>query len=167
MPYRNKTYVSFDGDNDIHYYWLMRAWKQSDMTSFNFYDAHDLNTASDTSLESSIKRQLADRLRNSKSFILLAGERTRFLYKFVRWEIEQAVTRDLPIIVVNLNGLRFMDESRCPPLLKSQLAVHVSFNAHIIEHALEDWTQQHLGFRYQGKTGPFYYREAVYQGLGL
>ncbi len=84
MPYRNKTYVSFDGDNDIYYYWLMRAWKQSDMTSFNFYDAHDLNTASDTSLESSIKRQLAERLRNSKSFILLAGELRSYILLQIR-----------------------------------------------------------------------------------
>lgn len=28
MSYRNKTYVAFDGDNDIKYYWLMRAWKK-------------------------------------------------------------------------------------------------------------------------------------------
>ena len=29
MSYRNKTYVAFDGDNDIKYYWLMRAWKKN------------------------------------------------------------------------------------------------------------------------------------------
>lgn len=59
MPYRNKTFVSFDGDTDIHYYRLMQAWKQSDGIDFNFYDAHDLNTARDSSREESIKAQLA------------------------------------------------------------------------------------------------------------
>ena len=167
MPYRNKTYVSFDGDNDIHYYWLMRAWKQSNNTSFNFYDAHVLNTARDTSLETSIKAQLSVRLNNSKSFVLLVGERTRFLYKFVLWEIEQAITRDLPIIVVNLNGLRFMDAVRCPPLVRSELAIHISFNARILEHALEYWTQQHSSLRFEKRTGPFYFFETVYQELGL
>ena len=167
MPYENKTYVSFDGDNDIHYYWLMRAWKQSDHTSFNFYDAHDLNTARDTSSELSIKAQLLVRLRNSKSFVLLVGERTRFLYKFVRWEIEQAIKRDLPIIVVNLNGLRCIDELRCPPLIKSELAIHISFNARILEYALEDWTLQHPRWRLKEKTGPFYYLKTVYHELEL
>lgn len=167
MPYRNKTYISFDGDNDIHYYWLMRAWKQSDSTSFDFYDAHDLNTARDTSLDSSIKQQLLVRLNNSKSFILLVGERTRFLYRFVRWEIEQAINRNLPLIVVNLNGLRYMDGLRCPPLIRPELAIHISFNARILEYALEDWTQQHPTLRSQGKTGPFYYLETVYQNFGL
>jgi hypothetical protein len=28
MAYRNKVYVSMDADNDLHYYRLMRAWKQ-------------------------------------------------------------------------------------------------------------------------------------------
>jgi hypothetical protein len=49
MAYRNKTYVTFDGDSDIRYYNLMKAWRQNDNTDFNFYDAHDLNTALDTS----------------------------------------------------------------------------------------------------------------------
>jgi hypothetical protein len=31
----------------FHYYYLMKAWKQSDNTSFNFYDAHGLNTILD------------------------------------------------------------------------------------------------------------------------
>lgn len=58
MAYRNKTYVCFDGDTDMRYYNLMKAWKQNDNTEFNFYDAHDLNSARDTSLEQSIKNQL-------------------------------------------------------------------------------------------------------------
>ena len=41
MAYRNKVYVSMDADNDLRYYYLMKAWKQSDYTPFNFYDAHD------------------------------------------------------------------------------------------------------------------------------
>ena len=51
MAHRNKVFVSFDGDNDIHYYRLMQAWKQNDRTAFNFFDAHDINTARDTSTE--------------------------------------------------------------------------------------------------------------------
>ncbi len=98
MPYKNKTFVSFDGDTDMHYYRLMTAWKQSDYLPFNFYNAHDINTARDYSTEESIKTQLLERLRNSKVFVILIGESTRYLYKFVRWEIEQAIKREMPII---------------------------------------------------------------------
>jgi len=167
MSYQNKTFVSFDGDSDIHYYRLMTAWKQNDNHSFNFYNAHDLNTARDSSAEQSIKAQLSERLSNSKVFVLLVGETTRYLYKFVRWEIEQAIKRELPIVAVNLNGKRFMDSERCPPLVGSTLAIHVSFNAAIMQRALEQWPASETSLRAQGKTGPYYYQEDIYKSLGL
>ena len=167
MPYRNKSFVSFDGDADMRYYLLMQAWKQNDGIAFNFYNAHDLNTARDSSQEASIKAQLAERMRNSKVFILLVGEHTRYLQKFVRWEIEQAIRRDLPIIAVNLNGRRSMDSDRCPPVLRDELAVHVSFNAAIMQRALDNWPASHEQRRKRLETGPHYYKADVYSGLGL
>jgi hypothetical protein len=106
-------------------------------------------------------------MRNSRLFILLVGERTRYLTKFVRWEIEQAISRALPIIVVNLNGLRSMDDARCPTLAKDTLAIHISFNAAIMQHALDNWPNSHETLRREGKSGPYYYNDNVYKGLGL
>ena len=167
MPYRNKTYVCFDGDNDIRYYNLMNAWVQNDRFSFNFFDAHDLNTARDTSLPKSIKRQLRERILNSKSLIVLIGANTRYLYRFVRWEMEQALELDIPIVGVNLNGLRRQDVEKCPPIIRDALAVHVSFNAAIIQYALDNWPLRHQKYRRENKTGPFYYKTTVYSRLGL
>ena len=104
MPYRNKVYVAFDGDNDMTYYNMLKAWNANDNVDFTFYDAHFINTARDTSLEASIKSQLRIRLQNTKVLILLIGEHTRYLYKFVRWELETALRMDIPIIAVNLNA---------------------------------------------------------------
>ena len=167
MPYRNKTFVSFDADTDMPYYRLMQAWKQSDGIDFNFYDAHDLNTARDWSLEASIKAQLAIRMQNSKIFVLLVGERTRYLTKFVRWEIDQAISRDLPFIAVNLNGKRSMDEGRCPALAKTALAVHVPFRASVVRYALDHWPDSYFRLRIQGRSGPYYYKDSIYRELGL
>jgi hypothetical protein len=167
MPYRNKTFVSFDGDTDMHYYRLMQAWRQNDGIDFNFHNAHDLNHARDTSQEESIKAQLAERLRNSKTFVLLVGERTRYLTKFVKWEIEQAIARDMPIIVVNLNGKRSLDSERCPPSAHSTLAIHVSFSAAIVQYALDNWPSSHQAHRSNGLPGPYYYKDEVYMRLEL
>ena len=167
MAYRNKTYVCVDGDNDLHYYYLMCAWKQNDGMTFNFYNAHDLNTARDTSEEESIKRQLRQRLLNSKVLVVLIGAQTQYLYKFVRWEMEQALSLDMPIIGVNLNGLRQQDTNRCPPIIRDELAVHISFNASILQTALENWPSHHIAYKSQGKKGPFYYIPSVYASLGL
>lgn len=167
MAYRNKVFVSFDGDNDIHYYRLMRAWHQNDRTPFNFYDAHDINTARDTSSEATIKRRLAERLSNAFVVVSLIGEQTRYLYKFVRWELEQALARRLPIIAVNLSGRRSLDPDRCPPIIRAELVLYVTFNPAVIQYALENWPQQHARLRVQGQVGPRYYTDDVYRRLGL
>jgi len=166
MAYRNKVYVSMDADNDLHYYYLMKAWKQDDRTAFNFYDAHDINTILDKS-EESIKKGLQERFRNTKIFVLLVGEHTRYLYKYVRWEIQEALKRELPCIVVNLNGKRSMDSQRCPAIIRDELAVHVSYNSKILQHALENWPQFYEKAKKEGKMGAYYYSDETYKELGL
>ncbi|WP_039927936.1 TIR domain-containing protein [Leptospira yanagawae] len=170
MEYKNKTYIAFDGDNDIIYYYLMLAWKHNKndfFKDFNFFDAHEINYARDESKEESIKKQLLTRLNNSNKFLLLIGEKTRYLYKFVRWEIEQAIRLQIPIICVNLNGKRSFDSDYCPSILTDILACHISFNQKILEHALEYWPATHQSLYSQKKTGPYYYDETTYKNLGL
>ena len=97
----------------------------------------------------------------------MVGSQTRFHYKFVRWEIEQALKRELPIIVINLNGSRSIDKENCPSILRDELTLHVSFNSKIIEKALTEWETLHHKYKKQGKTGDHYYDSSVYQSLGL
>src|SRR5437016_12064700 len=135
MSYRNKTYVTFDGDTDIWAYRIMTAWNGNEHIDFNFYNAHDLNSARDTSTEESIKAQLRLRMANAKQMVLLVGANTKYLRKFVPWEIELARQKDIPIIVANLNGKRTYDAERCPSAIGSEVyTMHVSFNAKIIQY---------------------------------
>ena len=167
MTYRNKTYVAFDADNDIHYYRLMQAWKKNDNTSFDFYDAHELNNLRQGSSEETIKQKLSERLKNAKLFILLIGDKTKHLYKFVRWEIEGAINRKIPIIAVNLNGNRGLDEILCPPILKDKLAIHVSFNQKIIEYAMDSWIDLDKNYRNKSEIGAYYYQLSIYEKHAL
>jgi len=167
MAYTNKIYVAFDADNDIRYYRLMQAWKQSDHTSFNFYDAHDLNNLMPYSTEETIRAKLRDRLLNTKLFILLVGENTKYLYKFVKWEIEQAIKREIPIIVVNLNGKRSKDSSLCPTVLNNHLVLHLSFKQKIIEKAINEWPALHASYKSKNEIDDYFYKESIYTNLGL
>jgi hypothetical protein len=167
MAYRNKTYIAFDADSDIRYYHLMKAWKQQDNTDFNFYNAHDKIKIWQYSNEETIKRNLRERLKESKIFILLVGEKTKFLHKYVRWEISQALSLNLPIIAVNLNGKRSIDYDRCPAILRSELALHISFNSKILQKSLEHWYTLDSQYKRDGKQTPFYYNQETYNSLGL
>jgi len=109
---------------------------------------------------------LRERFANSKLFIVLIGQSTRYLAKFVTWEIETAIRLGLPIIGINLNGSRCKDE-RCPPAMRDTLAIYVPFNEKIITHAMKNWPVDHARYSQEGRKGPFYYKGEIYRFFGL
>lgn len=167
MAYRNKTYVCFDADNDIRIYRLMTAWNENERIAFNFHNAHEINNLRDGSSEETIKRKLRERLQNTKVLVVLIGDHTKNLYKYVRWEIEYAIENDIPVIAVNLNKKKYMDENLCPPILKDKLAIHIPFGQKIIDYALNNWPSSHESHRKNGDTGAYRYKDSVYTKLNL
>lgn len=170
MAYRNKTYIAFDGDNDIQHYRIMKAWKEHDHIDFNFQDAHDLNNARDTSTDESIKAQLRLRMTDSKQMLLLVGDKTRFLRKFVPWEIELARKKDIPIIVVNLNDSRSFDAERAPSAVEDNVyTISIPFKMKIIQYALDNFPDSYHRFKNDSDhhSHQYYYKDSVYKGLGL
>lgn len=107
MAYRNGTYIAFHaagtnlpGKSDIDYYNLMKAWTAKTDDDFTMINSHDKASAvRDSSLRSTLRKSLLERLRNSKNMVLIIGETTRSDSDWVPFEIEQAVdTYGIPII---------------------------------------------------------------------
>jgi len=167
MAYTNKTYVCFDADSDILYYNLMKAWKENDKIEFNFHNAHEINNLRDGSSEATIKTKLRERLQNTKVLIVLIGDKTANLFKYVRWEIEWAIENNIPIVVANLNKKKAIDYNLCPAILKDKLAIHIPFGQKIIDYALNSWTTWHYTHKKDGKSGPFHFEDSVYKNLGI
>lgn len=166
MNYRNKTYVIFDGDNNMWAYAYMKGWNVGEHLEFDFYDAHDLRPLTDRASEDTVRARLRQRLVNSKQAVVLIGESTRRLYKLVRWEIETPLDFDFPIIGVNLKGHRQYDTKRCPPILRDQYVVHFPFKAKIIQFA-PDQLPDKFAKREAGSPGNRHYNDSVYNRLGL
>lgn len=167
MSYRNKTYVVFDGD-DINHYWLMKAWCKNENIDFDFHDAHEVRGIRSDSEEESVKRGLRERFKNAKQVIILVGQQTRYLTKYVRWEIDVAQELELPIIVANLNSRRNYDDNLCPPIMDNYYAVHVSFQPKIIQYALDQFPSEfHLKKNDINVGKHRIYNESIYKQLGL
>lgn len=166
MAYRNKVYVAFDGDEDMAYYRMLTAWAGNPNDDFELNNAHDLNKSYDDSQEETIKRHLRERFNNSKLFILLVGEHTKNLRKFVRWEIETALKMDIPIIAVNINKNRGWDE-RTPKLIKENLSISVAYTEKIIKYAMDHWPAEHKQHRNNNVNKGYRYSDSVYGKLGL
>lgn len=170
MAYRNKIYVCFDADEDMYYYNLLKAWNNNEDFDFLMYNAHELNNLREGSKEETIKRKLKERLNNSKLMLVLVGKNTKYLYKYVRWEIEQAIELDIPIIAVNIvkdsvgKYNRKLDTENCPAILKDVTALHVAFREKIIEKAIQNWNTAPCDTQ---KRGWYYYPDDFYTELGI
>ncbi|MGO0308790.1 TIR domain-containing protein [Endozoicomonas acroporae] len=156
MSYRNKTYVIFDADTDIKWYRLMTAWKENDNIDFDFHNAHDLNNLLKSSSEETIKGKLRERLHNTKQAIVLVGENTKNLYKYVRWEIEVAISMDIPIIAVNLDKSNKATD-KTPSILKNRAYfVSVPFEQKKIKHALDKFPAEYHENKSKAPSSRFY-----------
>jgi hypothetical protein len=101
----------------------------------------------------------------SNQVVVLVGESTKTLWKFVGWEIDLALNLELPIIVVNLNGKRRMGSDRCPAALRTGYVVHVAYKRAIIKYALESFQPSSVDAigRQPGRG----YGDNVYRLLGI
>src|SRR5262249_19007772 len=134
------TYVAFDGDKDMWAYGFMKGWSRNHRIDFELLDAHDLdNITSRARDEYYVKGKLRERMNQSRTFVLLVGEATKYLHKYVGWEIDLAIEMGLPIIVVNLNNKTSMDVDFCPAKVRDLCAVHIPFKLAAIRHALGNW----------------------------
>lgn len=163
MSYRNKTYIAFDGDNDMSYYRMMTAWSYNDNMDFTFNDAHEINYSHDWAQTESIKRQLHERLENSKLFILLIGQTTKRLTRFVEYEVETAMRMKLPIICINLNNNKRVDEFS-PSWFGDYPRIYIPFKERIIKYAMEQWPKDYYSTY---GHGCYFYKDSLYYSLGL
>jgi hypothetical protein len=169
MSYRNKTYVAFASE-DIRSYWLMTAWNKNENIDFDFYDAHDLFEARDTSLPETIKSRLRERLKNAKQVVLLGSAKAKSKgsdgSSFLAHEIKVITEFNLPVVVANLDQDRKVDRSFIPtPLLNNEYyTMSVSFQPKIIKYALDYYAPE---FARSSNEGPYQYNPSVYTSLGL
>lgn len=169
MSYRNKTYVAFASE-DIKSYWLMEAWCENEHIDFSFFDAHDLYISRDTSTPETIKRNLSQRMKNAKQFVLLGSRIAKRKgsdgTSFLAHEVENIVELDLPVVVANLDGDRSIDTNFIPkPLLDADYyTVSVSFQPAIIKYTLDNYAPAYAS---STKTGPHLYRDSIYTKIGL
>jgi hypothetical protein len=161
------TYVIFDGDKDRYAYAFMKGWKVNERVEFDFRDAHDIGSMTGRAQdENYVKSELRKRMKASSQVVVLVGESTKNLRKFVGWEIDLALELGLPIIVVNLNEKHQMDPDRCPVSLRTGYIVHVAFKRAIIKYALENFPAE-FAARDRNATGSRVYNDDIYRRLGL
>ncbi|MBS1633218.1 MAG: TIR domain-containing protein, partial [Bacteroidetes bacterium] len=91
-----------------------------------------------------------------KIMLVLVGEKTKNLHKFVRWEQEVALSMNIPIVAVNLNGSKGRDNDLCPPIIRDQLVLHIPYKMATCRWAIDFWPEEYKTYKQNGKTGPYH-----------
>uniref|UniRef100_E6VFG1 Thoeris protein ThsB TIR-like domain-containing protein n=1 Tax=Rhodopseudomonas palustris (strain DX-1) TaxID=652103 RepID=E6VFG1_RHOPX len=135
------AYIVFDGDNDMWAYGYIKGWKANKNIDFEYNDAHDLdNMTARAQGENYVKSKLRERMKQSKAVVVLVGEKTKNLYKYVRWELELALELGLPIIAANLNKKNGQDSELCPAIIRDCAAVvHIPYKLDALKHAMSNF----------------------------
>jgi len=158
MVYRNGIYIAFAAEgqtdptkSDIKYYNIMKGWKSMEGKDFTFTNSHDkVSAVRDTSKEETIKTSLRERLKNSKSMLLLVGNKTKDDDDFVPYEIKYAIDScQIPIVVCYVNySFRITNsipdslKKLWPSVLKERIdsekvrTIHIPFKEKIILKAI-------------------------------
>ena len=147
----------------------MEAWRENENIAFDFQDAHDINTALDTSQRETIERKLRERLANTKQAIVLISDTTApkaAKLSFLQYEIDTIARLGLPVVFVNLNKSRVGQPSKIPTKLKNPYyTMSVSFQPKIIQYALDNYVPDF--YNNLTKENMHEYKASVYADLGL
>jgi MTH538 TIR-like domain (DUF1863) len=165
------VYTIFDGDLDKWAWAYFKGWKANKNIDLDFVDAHDLDSMTGRAQdEGYVKSILRERMKKSSAVIVLIGEKTKNLYKYVKWELELALDLGLPIIAVNLNNKTQLDRDLCPAILRDRCAMHIPLKLEAIKHALTTWPHHFNQFepRTKSSAGAYYYANPDwYKSMGL
>lgn len=145
---RRYTYIAGDWTGDQDLISQLDTWNRSNYWALNYSDVHKLHQCRDTSLPCTIKRSLATRLNESKTFVLIVGKNTDELRKgscqycqrynsiwgcpsntgidfrsFVEYECEKAVKDDMNIVVIY--NYADVHREKCPECIRS-VGTHIA-----------------------------------------
>ena len=162
-----KIYVAYDGTNDYETYKQIQEWVDSNEEKFNFFDAIDLYKKLDKVEDELLKAQVRERMSTANVVVLLVSKTTKSFRRFIRWQIEYAINNNIPIIAMNVNGIRSVDYDRIPTILKKNLAIHIAFQAPILEYALNNWPESFKTHISKEEKNSFKYTEDIYNDLEL
>ena len=164
MPYRNGTYIAFDGqgtadptESDLKYLGLLRSWNKNKNYVLHYYDSHlKTNKVMDSSTRKTLEARLMERMRNSKNMLIILSEDTNYDRGMLNFEIEKAVdVYDIPLIIAYAGCNSLISATKYsnswPQALKERItngtakAIHIAFKEKAIMAAISRFTVHSQG----------------------
>ena len=177
MPYRTKTYIAADFDNDRDAIDQLYRWNKSGYYSLlDFTNVHDYHSSSDGSLYCSIKSNLSIRMKECKLFVLIVGKHTTSITKgnckhcSQHWEYPSGYETKHYCLAGNSMSHKSYIDFECDLAVRRNLRIIVLYNASSIDKGLCPEVLRDKGIHIpMKKYGSFEYslvRDAFLKALG-
>lgn len=161
MATKKKIFVCYDKINDATYFDMLEAWMSIDV-QFVKYDPQPERVNTPRTIANFITA-INERIKSVEAFVLLVSDSTRNLDYNMMAELNVALANDIPIIAINVNGLRSLDDTNCPSLLKEKHVLHIALDSKAFKTALDIWPKYYREHLYDDNLGPRYFNDSVYQ----
>lgn len=163
---KKKVFVCYNHEKDKAYFDMLESWCCEEKINFIYQNVIQDALNSPQVLVARMKNTI-EKMRNINAFIILVSENTKNLNNSMLIEVNTALNLDIPVIAVNVNGLRYIDGNNCPFILRDKHVLHISFNSKIIEKAIEAWPIYYNNHKEDEEKGPRYFKDTVYAELGI
>ncbi len=167
MAYTGKIYIAYDALNDKALISKIKEFRQSDGSIFDFYDGSrfvkDLDKVSDINLKALIQENMEE----ADIVLVLLSKTLKSMRRFSKWQIEYAISKNKPIIVMNNSRLRGIDYDVCPTALKNHLCLIIPNDEKALELACINWPKSHKAHHGNNDKLPYRYDAEVYKEVYL
>ncbi|MDD3191141.1 MAG: TIR domain-containing protein [Bacilli bacterium] len=159
---KQNVYVAFDGKNDIKEFANFEEWEKTENYPFHFINGMEVALRLDKESDEVLKKKLGELIDSCAIFVVLVTKTTKSFRRFVKWQVEYAIEKGMPIIVSNTNLIRSVDYDRCPMKLKKALSLHIANNQEIVSYALLNWPASHQDHLQNERIQTFRYEKELY-----
>lgn len=165
MSYNGKIYVAYDALNDAKARKALNAFKTSDGKSFNFYDGAEYAKLLDVETDDSLKAKIQKNMDGASIVLVVLSKTLKSMRRFSKWQVEYAICKEMPIIVLNNSRIRAIDNDITPTILKNHLCLYIPNDEKALELACLNWPKSNTLHIQNGDKTPYRYDYDVYKEL--
>jgi len=165
MAYNGKIYVIYDSVANANAYKKMKEFKQSEGSEFNLFDGTKYLKSLDKVSDDELKAAMYENMDSADVVVILLSKNVKSMRKFIKWQIEHAVSEKKPLLSMNCNHLRSLDYDVTPTILKNKLSLFLPFDEKALELALANWPASFEEHVKNGENSPVRYDMNVYYEL--
>ena len=162
MNNEKRVFFSLNHEADATPYRNLLRWLSMNNVEISPWTTADFSREAQFGGDSPHQPDLVDQVVNSDYVVVIVGDSQIDPEGLDTQALNAAAWMKRPIIALNINQLKDIDNDRFPKLIADQLVLHIPMEGQAIKHALQSWRDEAFRVRTMGQVGPVHYTSDIY-----